>query len=96
MAVADSNLKYVMVDVGGYGRQSDGGTLSASSFGKRLDRGVLGLPAPKQLPNSTTIAPHVFVGDEAFQLRSDFLRPYSGRCQEEDKRIFNYRLSRAR
>ncbi|XP_077507983.1 uncharacterized protein LOC144119157 [Amblyomma americanum] len=25
LAVADSNLKYVMIDVGAYGRQSDGG-----------------------------------------------------------------------
>ncbi|XP_065292121.1 uncharacterized protein [Dermacentor albipictus] len=96
MAVADSNLKFVAVDVGAYGRQSDGGTLSASRFGKCLENGTLGLPPLQALPNTSTLAPHVFVGDEAFQLRQDFLRPYSGRHQTEEKRIFNYRLSRAR
>ncbi|XP_065287552.2 uncharacterized protein [Dermacentor albipictus] len=96
MAIADSNLKFILVDVGAYGRQSDGGTLGASRLGKFLERGLLGLPAPKCLPETSTVAPHVFVGDEAFQLRPDFLRPYPGRGLDEGKRIFNYRLSRAR
>lgn len=96
MAVVDSDLKFVAVDVGAYGRQSDGGTLSASRFGKCLENGLLGLPPPKRLPNSTVIAPYVFLGDEAFHLRPDFLRPYPGKHQDDDKRIFNYRLSRAR
>ncbi|XP_040355987.1 uncharacterized protein LOC121046159 isoform X1 [Ixodes scapularis] len=96
MAVVDSDLKFVAVDVGAYGRQSDGGTLSASRFGKCLENGLLGLPPPKRLPNSTVIAPYVFLGDEAFHLRPDFLRPCPGKHQDDDKRIFNYRLSRAR
>ncbi|XP_037513438.2 uncharacterized protein LOC119390007 [Rhipicephalus sanguineus] len=96
MAVVDSNLKFVAIDVGAYGRQSDGGTFSNSRFGQALENGLLCLPPPQRLPNDTTIAPHVFVGDEAFQLRSDFLRPYPGNRLEDDKRIFNYRLSRAR
>lgn len=89
MAVADSNLKYVMIDVGAYGRQSDEGTLlNISRFGKCLERGGLGLPGPEHLPGTQTAAPHVVVGD-AFQLRPDFLRPSSGRNQSEERRIFN-------
>ncbi|KAH7980783.1 hypothetical protein HPB49_019216 [Dermacentor silvarum] len=94
MAAVDSNLKFICVDVGAYGR--DGGTLSASCFGKSLEKALLGLPSPKQLPGTNIVAPHVFVGDEAFQLRPDFLRSYYGRAQDENKRFFNYRLSRAR
>ncbi|XP_077489455.1 uncharacterized protein LOC144100352 [Amblyomma americanum] len=96
MAVADSNLKFVMVDVEAYGRQSDGGTLSASRMGRCFERGLLNLPLPKLLPRTSTVAPHVFLKDEAFQLRPDFLRPYPGRGLDDSKRIFNYRLSRAR
>ncbi|KAK8776160.1 hypothetical protein V5799_030496 [Amblyomma americanum] len=96
MAVADSNLKFILVDVGAYGRQSDGGTLGSSRFGKALERGLLGLPPPALFPETSTVAPHVFIGDEAFQLRQDFLRPYPGRGLDDDKRIYNYRLSRAR
>ncbi|XP_050545824.1 uncharacterized protein LOC126908041 isoform X2 [Daktulosphaira vitifoliae] len=40
--------------------------------------------------------PYAFVGDEAFGLSTNLLRPYSGKCLPVNKRIFNYRLSRAR
>ncbi|KAH7943584.1 hypothetical protein HPB52_009250 [Rhipicephalus sanguineus] len=60
MAVVDSNLKFVAIDVGAYGRQSDGGTFSNSRFGQALENGLLCLPPPQRLPNDTTIAPHVF------------------------------------
>lgn len=96
MAIVDSSLRFVGVDVGAYGHQSDGGTFKLSKMGRRLSKGSLNLPPPSQLPESTTVAPYVFVGDEAFQLRPDFLRPYPGRYLEDDRRIFNYRLSRAR
>ncbi|KAH7974195.1 hypothetical protein HPB49_011926 [Dermacentor silvarum] len=91
-----SNYKFVVVDVGAYGKQSDGGVLEQSIFGRLLDEGKLQLPRDLPLPNTTLPAPCVFIGDEAFQLRTDFMRPYPGRGLEARKRIFNYRLSRAR
>ncbi|KAL1471653.1 hypothetical protein MTO96_039812 [Rhipicephalus appendiculatus] len=92
----DSDYKFVIVDVGAYGKQSDGGVLEQSKFGRRLEEGKLHLPRDLALPNTSHSAPCVFVGDEAFQLRTDFLRPYPGRGLEGTERIFNYRLSRAR
>ncbi|XP_065307085.1 uncharacterized protein [Dermacentor albipictus] len=96
LAVVDSNYKFVVVDVGAYGKQSDGGVLEQSIFGQLLDKGKLQLPRDLPLPNTALPAPCVFIGDEAFQLRTDFLRPYPGRGLEASKRVFNYRLSRAR
>ena len=67
-------------------------------MGHRLQAGKLNLPDPCPMPNDPTGAPqpHVFVGDEAFPLGTQLLRPYPGRGLTKDKRIFNYRLSRAR
>ncbi|KAH7959827.1 hypothetical protein HPB49_014064 [Dermacentor silvarum] len=96
MAVVDSQLRFVCVDVGAYGSQSDGGVSKASKLGKLLSQSALTLPPPQLLPLSTAVAPYVFIGDEAFQLRPDFLRSYPGRCLEEDLLLFNYRLSRVR
>ncbi|CAN7938971.1 unnamed protein product, partial [Ixodes hexagonus] len=78
MAIVDSDYRFVVVDVGAYGKQSDGGVLKQSVFGKLLEQGRLGLPNDQLLPQTRLPAPCVFVGDEAFQLRPDFLRPYPG------------------
>ncbi|XP_035228586.1 uncharacterized protein LOC118200739 [Stegodyphus dumicola] len=69
---------------------------SASNLGKKLSRDKEFLPGYKKLPKSSKCLPHVFVGDEAFGLKENFMRPYSGRNLSNSKRIFNYRLSRAR
>jgi hypothetical protein len=98
MAVVDANYKFVLIDVGGYGRNSDGGVLSNSKFGKALTCGQLNIPPAKPLPfsKSAVSIPHVIVGDEAFPLKTYMMRPYAGRGLNDRKTIFNYRLSRAR
>lgn len=79
MAVVDANYKFVMVDVGAPGRHSDGGVFKASEFGRQLGNETLDIPKLSRLPNSTKVAPYVYVGDEAFQLRPDFMRPFPGK-----------------
>ena len=67
-------------------------------MGKGLERGSLNIPQPTELPNTNCVAPYVIVGDEAFPLKTNLLRPYpSGQHRNDvEKKIFNYRLSRAR
>ncbi|XP_059923651.1 uncharacterized protein LOC132469674 [Gadus macrocephalus] len=50
LAVVDANYCFRMVDVGAYGKGSDGGTLRASAFGKALQAGTLHIPADRSLP----------------------------------------------
>jgi hypothetical protein len=80
MAVCDAHYRFTMVDIGNAGRQSDGGVFSNSSFGEAFDRGTLGIPQPSPLPGTTSPnLPYVIVGDEAFPLKENLLRPYPGR-----------------
>ncbi|XP_064469001.1 uncharacterized protein LOC135383503 [Ornithodoros turicata] len=96
MAVADASYKFLYVDIGAYGSQSDGGIFKACTLGRDLEAGGLGLPPPRRLPGSSLEAPYVFVGDEAFQLRPDFMRPFPGTDLDDTKRVYNTRLSHAR
>lgn len=62
-----------------------------------METGSINLPPPKELSSSNQKISHFFVGDEAFPLRTNLMRPYSRKGIKSDKeRIFNYRLSRAR
>ena len=48
------------------------------------------------LPDSDKKLPCVLVGDEAFPLTPYMMRPFAARALNEPRRIYNYRLSRAR
>lgn len=98
LALVDASYKFVAVEVGSYGRNSDGGIFACSNLGKRLENGTLNIPTGKNLPNSMTFAPYVIVGDEAFPLKTYLMRPYPGQQStgDADKTNFNHRLSLAR
>lgn len=97
MATCDSDYKFTLVDCGAYGSSNDAGIFVRSEFGKAIQNSTLNLPRGEiNLPGSNTITPCFFVGDEAFSLSKHIMRPYSGRNLETRKKIFNYRLSRAR
>lgn len=96
MAIVDSAYLFRLIDVGAPGRISDGGVFKRSPIGKRLEEDQLELPHVGKLPGTNAELPFTFVGDEAFQLRKDFLRPYPGFRDDPAERVFNYRLSRAR
>ena len=49
-AVVGANAEFIFADVGCQGRISDGGVLRNSQFYKALERDMLNIPPPKQLP----------------------------------------------
>jgi hypothetical protein len=96
MAVVDADYKFVLIDVGAYGRNSDGGIFANSAFGQSFLSNTLDIPANQPLPYTQQVMPLTIVGDEAFPLKPNIMRPFGGKNLPEIKRIFNYRLSRAR
>ena len=74
------NCRFTLVDLEDVGRHSDGGVLAHSEFGKALEDNSLSFPPSRPLPGITQPElPFVLVGDEAFPLRTNMLRPYPGR-----------------
>ncbi|XP_075707213.1 uncharacterized protein LOC142741762 [Rhinoderma darwinii] len=97
LALADSDYRFVIVDIGAYGSSLDAGIFRASNMGERLQSNQLALPEPRQLPGSTgPPAPFVIVADEGFGLSPHVLRPFPRRGLDERRHVFNYRLTRAR
>jgi len=98
MAIVDPDYKFICIDVGGYGRNSDGGILEESVMGKRLEAGNLNVPKSTPLPGQEENTPMVLIGDEAFALKSYLMKPFPHRLSRNDIRLdtYNYRLCRAR
>lgn len=97
LAMCDTNYSFTYVDIGAYGKSSDPAVFHNSMLYKKLMENTMNLPDAKPIfSNNTTCLPHVIVGDEAFGIMKHIMRPYSGKHLTYKKKIFNYRLSRAR
>lgn len=92
--IVNANYEFIMVDFGINGRISDGGVIENTIFYEKLKEKKLKIPQETLIMGHKL--PYVFVGDEAFTLRQDFLKPYNRKLLNNERRIFNYRLSRCR
>lgn len=97
MAVCDANYIFKFVDIGAYGRRSDGGIFKECQFGQKFERNEMNVPVAEAISENGPILPYCLVGDEAFPLKEYMLRPFPGKGGlTKERNIFNYRLSRAR
>lgn len=96
LAITDSKYRFIYVDIGAYGKESDSTIFHNSKLYDSLMKGSLPIPISKPLPGFQEPVPFVFIGDEAFSISNNVMRPYSGKHLTVKQRIFNYRLSRAR
>lgn len=98
LALVDANYNFIAVNVGAFGKDSDGGILSKSKMGKAILNNKFNIPVSKNFPGTNVSAACVILGDEAFPLKNNLLRPYPSQQSNTDprKRHYNYRLCRAR
>ena len=97
LAIADSKYRFVYVNIGSFGKDCDSAIFKRCGLWKSIETDRHQLPNEKCLPGTERPkVPYVIVGDEAFALHKHLLRPYGGSNLTVEKRIFNYRLSRAR
>lgn len=97
MAVVDSRYRFIFVDVGSHGKECDSSVFKKSTLWQSIETNTQQLPKERCLPGTESPkVPYFFVGDEAFGLHTNLLRPFGGTHLTLEKRIFNYRLCRAR
>lgn len=107
LAICNANYEFTYINVGVQGKESDSAIFTQSRLFQQMNDDLLDIPTAKALPvlhnnKSTNTAatiplPYVVVGDEAFGLSSYVMRPYARALNlDHKKKIFNYRLSRAR
>ena len=63
LALVDAQYNFIAVDVGSYGKNSDGGILAHSNLGEALENGTFRLPPDEPLPGTSISVPYVIVGD---------------------------------
>ena len=96
MAIAGPKCECLYADVGSNGRVNDSNVWNKSSLLQAIQNGSLKLPKDDALPVNGVIAPYDFVGDNAFPLKKFMMKPYPQQNLTTDKRVYNYRHSRAR
>lgn len=75
LAIVGPTYKFMAVDIGSFGREGDAGIFSKCALGRAIKEKLFDIPAPTVLPNSDIVAPYVFLGDEAFPLLENLLKP---------------------
>ena len=96
MALVNADYRFTYVDIGAYGRTSDGGVYNNCALSKALENSQLNIPSPSPIAGTNHISPYVIVADDAFALKPYLMKPYAMRNLTPTQRVFNYRLSRAR
>lgn len=96
MAIADSKCCFTLIDVGAYGRNSDSAVFSNSNIGKSFFSGQLNIPQPTEIAGTNIKTPFYLIGDEAFPLKPNLMRPYPRKDLDYPRKVYNCRISRAR
>lgn len=96
LALVNAKYEFIYINTGSNGRVSDGGILQETDFYNALVNKTLNLPPPKKLAGVDVALPYVFIGDAAFPLKENLMKPYPQKQITHHEKIFNYRLSRAR
>ncbi|KAG0433032.1 hypothetical protein HPB47_020284 [Ixodes persulcatus] len=87
-ALVDADSRFLYIDVGAPGSGEDGGIRRTTPLRNAIEKGKAGLPISR--PGSVGVPP-VIVGDDAFRLVLNLMKPYPGTKLDAEQKIFNYR-----
>lgn len=97
LAIVNADYQFIMCDFGTNGRISDGGVLQNTIFYEKFQNRDLKISDMETVKDTSRKLPHVFVADNAFPLQINIMKPFKQvDLVSVEKKIFNYRISRAR
>ena len=96
LALVDADYRFLYVDVGSSGREGDAGIFDKSDLKNIMDNKTAGFPKAEILQGTSQPCEYHIIGDDAFPLRKDLMKPFPHRNLEQTQQIFNYRISCAR
>ena len=95
-AMVDADFRFMYVDIGTPGKAGDAGIFRDSDLKQACITNDIGMPPAEPLPDDDIPIPYFIVGDDAFALNNFLMKPYPSSTLTDDRRQFNYRISRAR
>ena len=79
MVLVDPNYSFLWSQVEDVGSSSDGQIWNYCELHRALQDGVLGVPEADPLPGDYVNTPYYVIGDDAFALRTGFMKPFPRR-----------------
>ena len=95
MAIAGPEYECLYAHVGSNGRVNYLGIWNKTSLLQGIQDGSVKLPSNEKLPNGE-ITLYDFLGDDAFALKRFMMKPFPEQGLTGERRVYNYRHSRAR
>lgn len=96
MAIVNADSEFLMVDVGTNGRISDGGVFNNTSCFKKFENNQLNIPNSEIINPTGKQLSYVLIGDDAFALRENLMKPFKGTNLSHEQEQYNKKLSSAR
>jgi len=91
-----SRRRFIFIDTGANGKQSDGGTIFGSTLYHFLENFESAFKRPASFGGSGKEVPFVILGDKALPLKTYLMKPFARKDVSREERVFSYRLSQAR
>ena len=94
MVIAGPSYECLYADIGTNGTLNNGGVWNNCGFSNAIEIIELSLPSPRSLPRGVQNIPFVLIGDDAFALKRNMMKPYPQQNLTSERRVYNYRHSR--
>ena len=91
--VADSESRFIFIDIGAFGKQMDGVTLSGSKLYHFLEDLESTLPRPAGFEGSGTEISFSILEDNIYTLKTYLMEPFAEKDISCEEYVFNCRLS---